>query len=184
MTASCSSSRLVIRVAPRSGKILELMAHTTRPPCRAARGQPETRDHGIARRVINDIYIDEKVKDYIVGASFAPPANRRRVSHPGQGLHPTRRFAARDHRPHARRQSVRLSQRPRLRHSCRTSRTSAWMFSATAASPSPTKPKPKTRRARRSSRRYLMNCRCRELCRRFSFMAINFVSIRRMFHEP
>src|SRR2546425_3706735 len=43
----------------------------------------------------------------------------------------------------------------------KTSRPSAWTCSAIAL-PSPTKPKPRRKPAKRSSRKSLMNCRCRD----------------------
>ena len=52
-----------------------------------------------ARQVINDIYIDDKVKDYIVDlvcATREPETYKIRR----ERFYPTRRLAARDHLPH------------------------------------------------------------------------------------
>ncbi len=68
-----------------------------------------------ARELVNQIYIDDRVKDYIVDVVWATrePASYRLEL---EGLGSLRRFAARDDLPRARRARLRLPQRPRLRH--------------------------------------------------------------------
>ena len=68
-----------------------------------------------ARELVNQIYIDDRVKDYIVDVVWATrePASYRLEA---RRLGPLRRFAARDDLPRARRARPRVPQRPRLRH--------------------------------------------------------------------
>ena len=68
-----------------------------------------------ARQVINDIYVDDKVKDYIVDLVCAT-RDPEALQDPGQGVHPTRRLPARDHLPDPGGQGLRVPERPRLRH--------------------------------------------------------------------
>jgi MoxR-like ATPase len=68
-----------------------------------------------ARRVVNTIYVDDKIKDYIVDLVLAtrnPKATRLDLN----GYMSNRRFAARHHQSHARRARGRVPRRPRLRH--------------------------------------------------------------------
>ena len=57
--------------------------------------------------VINDIYVDDKVKDYIVDLVCAT-RDPEHYKIAGEGFHPARRLAARDHLADARRQGLRL----------------------------------------------------------------------------
>jgi MoxR-like ATPase len=68
-----------------------------------------------AREVVDDIYIDDKIKDYIVDLVLATrePAGVRPAH---GGLDPVRRLAARHDRPDRRRAGERLPGGPRLRH--------------------------------------------------------------------
>jgi len=112
-----------------------------------------------AREVINDIYVDDKVKDYIVDlvcATRDPEQYKIQVKDFIQlGASPratialtlsAKAYAFLKGRGYVTPQDV---------------KSIAWMCSATA-SPSLTKPRPRRRPAKRSSRRFLMNCRCRE----------------------
>ncbi len=93
-------------------QILDLMARTSGTPATSAVVEPK--QILTARQVINDIYMDDKVKDYIVDLVCATrePGG---VQDPGQGVHPARRLAARDDLPDAGRQGLRVPQGPRLR---------------------------------------------------------------------
>ena len=92
-------------------QILEAMAKTSGTPTCSAVVTPQQILK--AREVINDIYVDDKVKDYIVDlvcATREPDLQDR-----GERIHPARRLAARDHFAHARRQGLCVPQGPRLR---------------------------------------------------------------------
>jgi MoxR-like ATPase len=68
-----------------------------------------------ARELVNSIYVDDRVKDYIVDVVFAtrePASYRLKLD----GYDPLRRVTACDDRPYSRRPCPRLSERPRLRH--------------------------------------------------------------------
>ena len=68
-----------------------------------------------ARQVINDIYVDDKVKDYIVDLVCAT-REPEHLQDRRERLDSTRRLAARDDLVALCRQSLRLPARPRLRH--------------------------------------------------------------------
>ncbi len=68
-----------------------------------------------ARHVVNTLYVDDKIRDYIVDLVLAtrPPVSQD----PGpRRLYPNRRLAARHHQPDPRRARHGLPQRPPLRH--------------------------------------------------------------------
>jgi MoxR-like ATPase len=68
-----------------------------------------------ARAVVNDIYIDPKVEDYIVNIVFASREPAAVGLHRTQGPHRLGRFAARDAQPHPRGARPRVHPRPRVR---------------------------------------------------------------------
>ena len=94
-------------------QILDRMARTTNLP--AVGPVVEVKDVLAARQVINDIYLDDKVKGYIVDLVCAT-REPEKAAYRCQGVHSTGGFAASDHRPDPGRQSLRLLARPRLRH--------------------------------------------------------------------
>ena len=94
-------------------QILEVMAKTSGTPTCSAVVTPQQILK--AREVINDIYVDDKVKDYIVDLVCAT-RDPEPLQDRGEGFHPTRRVAARDHRADAGGQGLRVPERPRLRH--------------------------------------------------------------------
>ncbi len=138
-------------------QILDLMAHTVNLPAVAPVVDAATILG--ARRVINEIYIDDKVKDYIVDlvcATRDPEAYKISVKDFIQlGASPRATIAL----TLAAKAHAFLQGRGYV--TPRTSRASAWMSSATAW-PSPTRPRPRTRPAKRSSRRSSTKCPCRD----------------------
>ena len=88
--------------------------HRARP----ATSQPVThaaRHPAHARALVDAIYIDDKIKEYIVDLVLATRDPQAVQARP-RALHPVRRLAARHDLPDPRRQGARLPLRPRLRH--------------------------------------------------------------------
>ena len=95
-------------------QILELMARTSGTPTRQRRSSSRSKSSRPAQ-VINDIYVDDKVKDYIVDLVCATrDPDHYKIA--GEGFHPARRLAARDHRLTLAAKAYAFLQRPRLRH--------------------------------------------------------------------
>ncbi len=69
-----------------------------------------------ARKVVDEIYVDDKIKDYILSHRLRHARSRRLQARGAAGQHPLRRLAARDDLPHPRRPRPRLPAGPRLRH--------------------------------------------------------------------
>ena len=95
-------------------RILDLMA--TSAPDLSVSPVVDPQQIIAARAVVNSIYIDDRVKDYIVDVVWATrePATYNLQA---RRLDSLRRFAARHDLPRARRPRPRLPQWPRLRHS-------------------------------------------------------------------
>ena len=87
-------------------QILDLMAHTSGTPTCQRRRRRRSKSSRPAQ-VINDIYVDDKVKDYIVDLVCAT-RDPEHYKIAGEGFHPARRLAARDHRPDAGGQGLRV----------------------------------------------------------------------------
>ena len=71
------------------------------------------------RKLVDQIHVDEKIRDYIVKRGFRD-AQTGRIQAGPETLHPVRRFAARDDLSHPRRESLGAVAGPRLRRRPRT----------------------------------------------------------------
>jgi hypothetical protein len=80
----------------------------------------------------------------------------------GEGFHPARRVAARDHRAHAGGQGLRVPERPRLRHAAGREEHRHGRAAPPRGHHLRGRGRGKNQR-NRSSRKFLMNCRCRDV---------------------
>ena len=108
-TASCSSCRSATRRREEERQILDRMA-TDRRRSRASSPVTSVADILRMRGLVDGVYLDDKVKEYIVDLVFATREPQTFKLDLG-AVHPVRRLAARDDLPDARRQGARLPRR-------------------------------------------------------------------------
>ena len=140
-------------------QILEVMAKTSGTP--TATAVVDSKDILRAREVINDIYVDDKVKDYIVDlvcATREPDQYKIAV----KDFIQLGRVAARDHSADAGGQGVCVPERARLRDAAGREEHRHGRAAPPRGHHLRSRGRGKNQRSW-SSRKFLMNCRCREV---------------------